>query len=172
MKGYDYSSPGAYFVTICTKNKANIFGDIVDGAMILNEFGEIVKKIWFDLPNHFTNVQLDEFIVMPNHVHMIIFIIDDDHRHRRGLACQTPTKRTFGKPISGSLPTIIGSFKSAVTKRINRMRKMPGFPVWQRNYYEHIIRDEDELNAIRQYIIDNPQNWDIDTENPDFHENT
>ena len=165
LKDYDYSSPGAYFVTVCTKYRGEILGKISGGDMYLNQWGEIVEEEWYRTGKQRTYIQLDEFIVMPDHVHGIIIITGDACR---GTARRAPTERTFGKSIPCSLPAIVGAFKSAVTKRINRIRKMPGFPVWQRNYFDHIIRDEEEMNQIRQYIRTNPENWDIDAENPDF----
>ncbi|MCP9441172.1 MAG: hypothetical protein NNA20_01135 [Nitrospira sp.] len=161
LKGYDYSRPGAYFVTIVTQNRACLFGEVVDGAMRLNEIGKIVRQCWLDIPAHFAHTELDEFVVMPNHVHGIIVIIDG-----RGTACRAPTEQ-FGRPVTGSIPTVIRSFKSAVTTHITQQRGTPGAPVWQRNYYEHIIRNEGELHGIREYITNNPLQWAMDREHPD-----
>ena len=111
----------------------------------------------------------DEFVVMPNHVHGIIWIVGDDAvgaRRRRAPMGDDQTVERFGKPVSGSIPTIVRAYKSATTKRINALRGTPGAPVWQRNYYEHIIRDEEDLQRIRQYIRDNPTQWTMDRENP------
>ena len=162
LKGYDYSQAGAYFVTIVTQNRACLFGAVVDGEMRLNETGQIVRRCWLDIPAHFPHAELDEFVVMPNHVHGIIVIVDG-----RGTACRAPTEQ-FGRPVTGSIPTVIRSFKSAVTKRINEQRGTPGAHVWQRNYYEHIIRNEESLDRIRQYIANNPLRWAFDRENPDI----
>ena len=108
-------------------------------------------------------MRLDEFVVMPNHVHGILVIADN----RRGTACRAPTTvERFGRPVTGSLPTIVRSFKSVSTKRINKVRNTPGIPVWQRNYYEHVIRSEKELDRIRQYIAHNPASWTEDAERP------
>jgi REP element-mobilizing transposase RayT len=152
-----------------------LFGEIVDGKMALNEFGDIANECWRELPEHFGHIELDDYIIMPNHIHGIILITDDDND--RGTARRVPTGRAptydgkiprrFGKPISGSLPIIIGSFKSAVTKHINELRNSPGAKLWQRNYWEHIIRNERDLNRIRKYIRNNPRKWSIDNENPD-----
>ena len=161
LKDYDYSRAGAYFVTICTKDRECLFGDICDNNLHYNDHGQIAYEFWSKIPEHFSNAELDGFIVMPNHIHGIVVIGDDG----RGLACHAPTNRKFAKPISNSLSTIIGSFKSAVTKQINQIRGTPGISVWQRNYYEHIIRNEDDLNKIRQYIADNPLEWDTDENN-------
>ncbi len=113
-------------------------------------------------------VELDACVVMPNHFHGIIVVSNDRGTAiGRGTARRAPTVERFGQPVSGSIPTVMRSFKSAVTKRINEMHQTPGKPLWQRNYYEHVIRNENELNRIRQYIIDNPAKWETDHENPD-----
>ena len=103
---------------------------------------------------------------MPNHVHGIVRIAEDGRSRSRGTACRAPTMERFSYPVRGSLPTIIRSFKSSATKRINEVRSTPGAPVWQRNYYERVVRNERELDAIRQYIVDNPAKWLEDVENP------
>jgi REP element-mobilizing transposase RayT len=158
LRGYDYSQAGAYFVTICTHNHMLFFED--------DRIRGIAEQCWLEIPRHFQDIELDEWVVMPNHLHGIIIITDA----RRGTACRAPTSviERFGKPISGSLPTIIRSFKSAATKRINDLRGTTRAPVWQRNYYEHVIRNEDELNRLRRYILDNPVQWNIDENNPNF----
>ena len=161
LKGYDYSQTGAYFVTICTRNKEFILGDVVGGDMHLNEFGKVVEKEWLKTFDMRKNLLLDEYIVMPNHFHGIIIIADG-----RGTLPRAPTFEKFGKPVSNSLPTIIRLFKSTTKKQINGLRNNPGESVWQRNYYEHIIRNDDELNQVREYIINNPLQWEFDRENP------
>ncbi len=179
LKGYDYRQAGAYFVTICTQDRECLFGEIVDGEMRLNELGQIVREEWFITAALRPYVRLaeDEFVVMPNHIHGIIWIVDDDavgaRRRRAPTVHRAPTVRRaptateqFGQPVAGSLPTIIRAFKSCTTRRINEMRRTPGASVWQRNYYEHIIRSEDSLNRIRQYILENPARWSMDRENP------
>lgn len=174
LPGYDYTRPAAYFVTVCTRNRECLFGDVVDGEMRLNELGETVRACWHEIPDHFPHVGLDEFVIMPNHVHGILVIVETNvvgarHVGARHAVPLRQTQRTeqFGKPLAGSIPTIIRSFKSAVTKRINDLRGTAGITVWQRNYYEHVIRDEESLNRIRQYIIENPRRWHLDRENPD-----
>ena len=188
LPGYDYAEPGACFVTICTKDRLCLFGEVVAGEMRLNAAGHIAHQCWSDIPNHFPHVQLDAFIVMPNHVHGILVIAHhaapDDvgarhvgARHAVPLqppavtppptASRNPAVEQFGKPVHGSIPTIVRSFKSAATRHINILRGTPGAPVWQRNYYEHIIRTEDALRRIRQYIVTNPMRWHLDRENPD-----
>jgi REP-associated tyrosine transposase len=168
LKEYDYSQEGAYFVTICTHKKMSIFEN--------EHISAIVEKCWLDIPVHFPAVQLDEWVIMPNHMHGIIIINDkckatkyytnSVYNVRRGDPMGRPYIRPPG-PAPDSVGTIIGQFKSVVTKRINKLLGMPGARVWQRNYYEHVIRNEDDLNDIRQYILDNPVKWDIDENNLD-----
>ena len=164
LKDYDYSQAGAYFVTLCTRNKECIFGKVVNGEMVLNKCGKVVEEEWVKTAEIRKNVELDVFVVMPNHFHGIAAIIEDC----RGTARCAPTEhnRQFGKMTSASLPAIIRSFKSAVTRQINELRDTPYAPVWQRNYYEHVIRNEKDLNEIKEYIVSNPLKWDLDNENP------
>lgn len=155
---YNYTQSGVYFITICTHKRQCWFGNISEGKVKLNHIGYIVAKLWQGCQKRFNYINIDQFIVMPNHFHGILIINNNEH--------QLSSQRQFSKPISGSLATIIGSFKSAVTRRINTMRKTPTPPIWQRNYYERIIRNEQELNNVRQYIINNPLKWELDEENP------
>ncbi|RTH27130.1 transposase [Thermus scotoductus] len=144
---------------------APLFGDVVDGEMRLNEYGEIVRAEWFKTVQLRPYVVLheDEFVVMPNHIHGMIWIVDDVGATRR--VAPTKTNPPAG-PAPGSIGAIVGAFKSAVTRRINQRRGTPGVRVWQRNYYEHIIRHERALNAIRRYIAENPLRWHLDRYNP------
>uniref|UniRef100_A0A7C4RTW2 Transposase n=1 Tax=Desulfatirhabdium butyrativorans TaxID=340467 RepID=A0A7C4RTW2_9BACT len=160
LAGYDYSRAGAYFITVCTHDRICLFGDIMDGEMRLNDIGRIVHDEWLHTADIRPNVELDAFVVMPNHFHGIIVL------HGRGTLQRAPTVEQFGKPTSNTIPTIVRLFKSAVTKRINEMRGSPGVPIWQRNYYEHVIRKDESLNRIREYIMTNPIHWDDDEENP------
>jgi REP element-mobilizing transposase RayT len=159
LKGYDYSLGAAYFVTLVPHKRKPLFGIIRNGQMNPNRFGTIVHQSWLDIPNHFPKTALDQFVLMPNHIHGIILITEN----KKGMACHAPT---FGDPVPHSLPTIVGSFKSEVTKRMNEIRKTPGEPVWQRNYFERVIRNEKELTRIREYILNNPMQWETDRENP------
>lgn len=147
-------------MTICTQNRECLLGETVDGEIQLNVYGKVVQKEWLNTAAIRPYVYVDTFVIMPNHFHGILFIMDDG----RGTTRRAPT-RIFGKPEIGSLPTIVRAFKSAVTKRINILRNTPGIPCWQRNYYEHVIRDEYDLNNTRQYILDNPANWETDENN-------
>ena len=236
IEGYDYSRAGAYFVTICTRHREVVFGGIVNGAMILNEFGSVVSYCWRDLPRRFQTIGIDAFVIMPNHVHGIIMLTADSDpkvtrrpsvgagfvttspRHAarptgpvaihhgaisrpaptEGVASETivsvgaglatttvrgaarpyvpsashrgvvprpaPTSAAAG-PVS--LPDIIRVFKSLSARRINGMRHTRGLPLWQRGYYEHVIRTEDELGRAQTYITDNPSLWSLDSDNPD-----
>jgi putative transposase len=159
LKEYDYSQPGAYFVTICTKNRENIFGEIVCGEMRGNEMAVVVHSCWNELPNHYPNVELDEFVVMPNHVHGIIVILDEPDADGKCTVADgrrpSPTRPT--QPKKYPLSEIVRAFKSFSARRINEINHTPGTPVWQRGYYDHIIRDDNSLIRIREYIAHNPQ---------------
>jgi putative transposase len=158
---YDYTLPGAYFVTIVTHQREYIFGKIHETQVHLTPIGETALACWLGIPVHFHNVSLDEFVIMPNHIHGIIIINDVSSvgtRHASSLQKPSQHDKPHG-PKPNSLGAIIGNFKSAVSKRINEQRTAPGAPVWQRNYYEHIIRDEKDLNSIRKYILENPMQW-------------
>ncbi len=160
---FDYTQPGAYTVTICTQPGAPMLGRITDGVVRLNDYGKVVEDCWRQIPAHIPAVELDAFVVMPNHVHGILVLAQDSRG--RGTACRTPTER-FGQPVPGSLPTLIRSFKSAATRVINKLRDTPGGRVWQRGYYERVIRNERELNAVRRYTAYNPLRRALDPENP------
>ena len=165
LKGYDYAQPGAYFVTICTFQRQCLFGDVADGELYLGEFGHIVLQCWGDLVNHYPNVILDVFITMPNHVHGIV-VLGDAATERPVGAGLKPALPTPAPTKLLGLPEIVRGFKSFSSRRINETRNTPGVPVWQRNYYEHVIRDAQELDAVRHYISDNPAKWARDMDNP------
>jgi len=159
LKDYDYSQAGMYFVTVCALNKECLFGDVVNGEMVLNEFGEIILSQWKNLPSVVQGIKLDAFVVMPNHIHGIVAIVGAIH--------ESPLQRVEIKCCRNMiLSKIVGRLKMVSAKQINLKRKMPGISVWQRNYYEHIIRDETSLNRIREYIVNNPLQWELDSENP------
>jgi len=170
LKGYDYSRPGAYFITICTQDRACLFGEVVDGEMRLNDAGQMVQDVWDELPAFYPGVQTDAFIVMPNHIHGIIILVGAD-------PCVCPnTGQTIGQPQGVaptrlSLPDVVHRFKTMTTKRyIDGVKKFGWTPfrrrLWQRNYYEHIIRNDHALQRIREYIWTNPLRWHLDRENP------
>lgn len=146
LKGYDYTQAGAYFVTICARNRECLFGNIANGEVSLNVAGRMTRSVWDELPNRFSGLELDAFVVMPNHVHGIFVLVG------AGLALP-------------GLGDIVRAFKSLTAVRVNRLLMRTG-PLWQRNYYEHIIRNEKELNLVREYIANNPLQWELDRENP------
>ena len=161
---HDYSQPGAYFITICAADRRCIFGEVADGEIRLNKNGLIVAEQWARLPSHYPDASLDEFVIMPNHVHGIICLSDGNPSSVgagfKPARASQPTKRRDG------LPEIIRGFKTFSSRRINQLRGTPGNPVWQRNYYEHVVRGEDDLDRIRRYIVENPLKWADDPENP------
>jgi len=159
LRGYDYSSVGAYFVTIVTWQREMVFGDIVNGAVMLNQWGEIVREEWERTAFVRPNVELGEYVIMPNHIHGILIFHEGVGAMRR----IAPTKTTL-QP--NSLGSVIGQFKSVVTKRINRLQDVFGRPIWQRNYYEHIIRNQSDMDRISRYIESNPSKWAEDEDNP------
>ena len=160
LKEYDYSNPNWYYVTICTYDRKNLFGEIKNSKMILNDYGKIVEDEWLKTKELRKNIDLDCHVIMPNHFHGILII------ERRDTSRCVPTKvnenRKFGEMQPGSLSVIMRSFKSAVTKKINELRSTPGKEIWQKGFYEHIIRNEKDLYNIRKYIELNPLQWEID----------
>ncbi len=169
LQGYDYSQSGAYFITICTQNRASLFGHVVDGKMILNDAGMATQQCWLEIPKHFPNTILDEFVIMPNHVHGIIVITDINPpnvgvQNFEPLQIESPRiepkQNYYQKIIPGSIGSIIRGFKIGVTKWFRQNTDV--YHVWQRNYYEHIVRNQMELKRIREYIVNNPVNWQND----------
>lgn len=160
LKGFDYAKSGAYFVTICTHNRACLFGDEVQGEIRLNGAGQLVQSVWEGLPDHYSHIEMDAFVIMPNHVHGIIWLRGSNNARsvRAGLK-PAPTVRH-------GLPEIVRAFKTFSARQINAMRGTFGTSVWQRNYFEHIIRNDETLQFIRKYIADNPARWAEDAENP------
>ena len=180
LRRYDYAQAGAYFVTVVTQHRACLFGEVVEDEMRLNGAGEMITSSWQNLPNRFPFIQLDTFIVMPNHVHGVI-VLEGDYKNRpindqpvgAGLVPALPTGDEARAPTRGAptLGEIVGTFKSLTTHTyIQGVRNKNWTPfdkrLWQRNYYEHVIRSEDSLNETRRYIDTNPQRWLSDLENP------
>ena len=193
LRGYDYSQTGGYFITICVQNQKCLFGEIIDRQMYLNDIGKIVVECWNYIPQHFCSVELDICIVMPNHIHGIIVlgtkgtealrpaIPSQSNRrgevpspastsstsiNRRGeVPSPTPTNRR-SKISSSTLGQVVAYFKYQSTKYINQHRDMPGTRIWQRNYYDHVIQDDIDLQRIRQYITHNPMQWELDQLHP------
>jgi len=152
LKGYDYSQDGAYFVTICAHGRECLFGEVIGSEMKMDEIGRKVQAVWDDLPIHYPHIATDAFVVMPNHVHGVIAI-------RAGLK-PAPTKRH-------GLSEIVRAFKTFSARRINEFRKTSGALVWQRNYYDHVIRNDTDYNRIAEYVANNPQRWMEDSLYPD-----
>jgi REP element-mobilizing transposase RayT len=181
---HDYASPAAYFVTVCTRDRQNLFGCIEGSVMTLSEYGEIVSDTWRWLEGQFAGIVLDEWVVMPNHLHGIIVRregeVEAASRESSTMAA-SPTALTQANPrtlamgspapVAGPRPKplggLIGAFKTVTTRRINDLRQSPGARVWQRNYWEHIVRDDVDLIRIRAYIVGNVANWATDSLNVD-----
>ena len=183
LPAYDYTRPGAYFITLVTAGRQCLFGEILDGEMSTNAAGKIVQREWEDIPRRFRFLELDAFVVMPDHIHGIIII-----RPTVGATRSDPTLALSGSGPSPcmaldgpegspllpkilhrrSLGAIIAQFKPRVTKRIWKLPKMRGIPVWQRNYFEHVIRDDKDWDRIRRYIEHNPISWAADAEEPQY----
>lgn len=174
LQNYDYSQNGMYFVTICTRNKEHFFGEIIEGKMILNDLGKIIDQFWQEIPKHFPFVNLDVHQIMPNHLHGIIEICRDEmgaggnvETQQCCVSTMPPDKiksETFYQLKPGSLSAIIRSYKSIVAKTTHYQFPNVGFQ-WQPRFYDHIIRNEESLNKIREYIISNPETWERDKNN-------
>ena len=151
LRGYDYTLPGAYFVTICTYHAEPLLGTLTDGRVVLSDIGRAVERCWLALPQHFAGVALDVFALMPDHLHGIVVIEGGG----RSLAAAAAPQQKTGSP-AGSLPAIVQNFKSVSVRRVHALGYCQDAPLWQRNYYERVIRDEPELEHIREYIQTNP----------------
>ena len=172
LRGYDYTQVGAYFVTILIHQRELLFDTKV--------FRRVAETMWERIPRNFHHVELDEWMGMPNHLHGILWIVDVGARHSPdeftgqelpdSVVSMTGSETVWNASpvqlIPGSLGAVVGNFKSVTARRINKIRKSPGEPVWQRNYYDHIIRDEDDLKRVRRDILENPIRWDEDAEKP------
>ena len=193
LPDYDYSLPGAYFITLCTQHRLHLFGHISDGKMILNEFGKIVEKVWINLPNHYPNMACGEFVVMPNHVHGVVKLKPKEHtkggfenpenaKEGRFQTCPNEPRSNVEQnrekggfethpnkihPKIHGIPEIVRALKTFSARKINECRNSPGISVWQRNYWERIVRNERALQAINRYIQNNPIKWQLDRLNSD-----
>jgi REP-associated tyrosine transposase len=172
LGGYDYAHPDAYFVTVCAVRCGPLFGEISDGRVVENSNGSIVRDCWLDLPNHYPHVSLDTFVVMPDHIHGIIVLRETDGAGgaRAGLKpAPTGGSGSADVGVRHGLPEIVRALKTYSARRINARCGTPGAPVWQRDYYERIIRNERELDRTRKYIASNPRNWRTDHEHNKTH---
>ncbi len=169
LPGYDYTASGAYFITICTPRGELLFGDVVNGEMALNQWGRIAHEQWLASEAIRREVKLDAFVVMPNHIHGIVWIVATDNASPIpvGAYGRTPLPHAPLPRAPRSLGSFLAGYKSAVTTRINQIRGTPGQSVWQRNYWEHVVRNEESLNRIREYIENNPARWAEDQLHPD-----
>ena len=171
LKEYDYSNPNWYYLTICTYDKRNILGKIINGKMNLNNCGKIVEEEWLKTKEIRQNIDLDYYIIMPNHLHGIIIIerrgelhssqMNSQEKNNDGRIQYAPTNNKLKSP-SQTVGAIVRGFKSSVTKRIREFNQKEDEKVWQRNYYEHIIRNEKDFYRIRNYIQNNPLKWELD----------
>jgi len=185
LKGYDYAQAGAYFVTICTQGRLHLFGDVVDGEMVLNDAGEMITEQWHVLSQRFDGIQLNEFVVMPNHIHGIIEILSEpvgvglvptlnEKNHHREITNRAITNRATTR-VAPTVGDMMGAYKSLTTNAYIRGVKQSGWlrfnaKMWQRNYWEHIVRDASEYHRIATYIRNNPSKWDMDQLNQTDHE--
>jgi len=156
LKNWDYASNGYYFITICTKNKECLFGKITNGKMELSDVGEIVLREWHISFNIRKELSCDCFVIMPNHIHGII-IINNNSVETHGRASLRDHGIAFREPKS--ISSFVAGLKSSITKHINEYRILPGIPVWQQRFYDHVIRNNQDLRRIRKYIQNNPRNW-------------
>ena len=163
LQGYDYAKSGAYFVTVVTHDRRCLFGEIAGGGVRLNHPGRVVAETWEWLETRYPFVTLDEYVVMPNHLHGLLAITDEGGRAGDSRIAPTGDRSGVGRKALGSL---IGAFKTVATKRVNVARGAPGRRLWQRNFHDRVVRSEEDLDHIRAYIRDNPLRWELDAENP------
>jgi putative transposase len=169
IKGHDYTRPGAYFITICTFERIGFFGNVVNAEIQLNTYGDIAYSCWQQIPEHFPGVLEAPFVVMPNHIHGIIIISNRSRTPASVVETRHAVSKnieTFQKPVARSLPTIIRSYKSSVTRELNALNEFLPVTVWQRNYFERIIRNKSDFNRAMDYIKFNPAKWADDENNP------
>jgi putative transposase len=172
LREYDYSQSGSYFVTVCTQGRECLLGEIVDGEFVQNGAGLIVQEVLERLPARYPRILVDSFVIMPSHVHSIIVMtctptVGALLAAPSGGRESSPLGKTGAASGAPTLGDVIRAFKSLSAIRVNRLLERIGQPLWQRNYYEHVIRNERTLNAIREYIARNPSQWQEDPDNPD-----
>ncbi|MEL0168781.1 MAG: hypothetical protein VW877_11720 [Pseudomonadaceae bacterium] len=150
LRHYDYRAPAVCFVTLCAANRRCLFGTIRNGQMQPNELGRLVQSTWGEMPRHAMHVLLHGSVLMPNHLHGVLQIVEPAAR---------PTREAFGLPVAGSLPTLVRSFKAAVTRTARTQGLLGSEPLWQPRYYEHLVRSEEDYRRIAEYMADNPRRW-------------
>lgn len=179
LQQWDYRWAGAYFITVCTKDRLHYFGDIENGKMVLSNIGVLADVFWYEIKNHTQNVELGAFVVMPNHIHGVLILTENDDNdnvngnvetgHALSLRQTEQLNGQLNEPTIGqqrfqnigknSISSIVGSYKSAVTKHAHRL----GFEFeWQTRFYDHIIRNDESFQKISNYINNNPVNWQED----------
>jgi len=174
LVGFDYCEPAVYFVPLCTYQRICLFGQIAEGEIHLNDAGRIVQQEWLRSAELRKEVVLDRFVTLPNHVHGLIILTHAALLGANELgtpASNMPVGTSVGRPLTRSpksLGSFVAGFKSAATRRVNDAIGQAGTPIWQRNYWEHIVRDDEALARIRTYIDTNPMRWHLDRENPDY----
>lgn len=160
---YDYTNTGAYFVTICAHQGRSLFGQVTEQSMILNQLGQIAHAAWHEFADRHPETMLDRFVIMPNHVHVLLWLTQPPTVDNQQVEDK---KRKFGDAIAGSLSTLIGVYKGAVTQKAGHQKLIPNPPLWQRNFYDRIVRNDTELQRIRHYIETNPARWHEDQLHP------
>jgi putative transposase len=165
LPGAVYTEAGGYFVTICTTQRREIFGTIKNGEVLLTELGKIVRACLVQIPNHFAHASIKEFVVMPNHLHVNI-ALGVGARYIVPLHRRARKPEQFQKPVKGSIPTIIRTFKAAVVRQAKKELNMRGQEIWQRNYFERVVRSGQEYADASRYVMENPMRWESDAENP------
>src|SRR6266849_2513281 len=166
LRGYDYAFPGVYFVTICSAGKRPVFGSIRGESIVLSRAGEIVRCEWVALAERFAGLVLDEFVIMPNHLHGVLAFVGQAGGASRGTTGGSSLDPKGGASPSPTLFEVIGAFKSISTIKVNKLLGRRGVQLWQRSYYEHIVRTGEDLMKIQRYISENPLMWSLDPENP------
>jgi REP element-mobilizing transposase RayT len=161
--GHDYTQPGAYFVTICVDQGRSAFGQVVDRVMLLNPLGILAQTAWEEFPQRNPDVDVDTYVVMPNHVHVLLWLTQNQESDNRLPSIRS---RRFGDDIRGSLSTLIGAYKGSVTRRSHNAGLIPTASLWQRNFYDHVVRSEADAQRIRDYIRNNPVRWMDDQLHP------
>jgi putative transposase len=166
LRGADYTEAGAYFITVCAAERRNIFGQVVGGRVLLSPLGEICSKCLLGISEHFGHASVREYVVMPNHLHAIL-TLEVGARYIVPGVRGTRTPERFRKPVAGSVPTMVRTFKAAVTRQASRELRWAGGEIWQRNYFERILRDGKEYAEANRYVVENPLRWEWDRENLD-----
>ena len=161
LRSFDYAAPGAYFITVSSWNRQESLGEVMDEGVKLSDEGRIVGEAWLALPRHYPSLALDSFVVMPNHVHGILVLGDVGAGFK-----PAPTVAAGRSPRRHAIPEIVRAFKTFSARQINVRRQSVGRHVWQRGYYDHVVRDDRDLGRIRGYILTNPLRWSMDQENP------